>query len=85
MPSVPSQKWFSFQKATSRSCILIDRPNLFWGFRFSTNISQAESTIISTRRITSSTVHFPGPCSINLLVRCDRSNDPFTRTTGRYL
>ncbi len=85
MPSVPSQKWFSFQKTASRTCILIDRCNPFWVFPFAFNISPAEPSIILTRRTTSSTTHFPIPCSINLLARCNRSNGPSARTTGRYL
>jgi hypothetical protein len=85
MPSVPSQKWFSCQKSAGRSCILIDQRNLFWVSRFAINDSQAESSIILSRRTTSSTTHIPGPCSINLLARCNRSSGPSARTTGRYL
>jgi hypothetical protein len=85
MPSVPCQKWFSLQKAAGRSCILIDRRNPFWVFRFAINIFQAESSIVLTRRTTLSTTHFPVPCSIHLLARCNRSSGPSARTTGRYL
>jgi hypothetical protein len=85
MPSAPSQKWFSFQKVAGRSCILIDRRNPFWVFRFAINIFQAESSIVLTRRTTLSTTHIPVPCSIYLLARCHRSSGPSACTTGRYL
>ena len=84
MLSVPSHDCFLFKKAVRNTCLLIDSRSPIKLFQSPQGILQADPALAFVGLLTQRLLIFNYHAT-HLLARCDRSDDPSARITGRYL
>jgi hypothetical protein len=84
MLSVPSHDCSLFKKAVRNTCLLIESRSPIKLFQSAHAVFQTDPVPILVYLLTQRLAIFN--ChAIHLLARCNRSDDPSARTTGRYL